>query len=285
MATPAVTRFAPSPTGSLHFGHACSALFAWETANRGGGQMILRIEDIDFTRCHVESEAGIYEDLKWLGIAWPNPVRRQSEHRSEYLAAAEGLRRRGLLYPCFCTRKDIQREIEASGHAPHGIAKTIYPGICRALSDDEREARIAAGIPYALRLNVERALASAPHPLEWIDRHQGLQRARPELQGDVVIVRKDIGCSYHLAVTLDDALQHVTCVTRGVDLFEATHVQRLLQAVLGLPTPEHYHHPLIRNPATGQRLAKRDQSESLKSLRLNGLTVSDVYRAIKGWLH
>lgn len=270
-----VTRFAPSPTGLLHLGHAYSALTAFDWARRNGGRFILRIEDIDFTRCRPESEQAILEDLTWLGLEWESPVRRQSEHLSEYAAVAERLRARQLLYPCFCTRKDILREIAAAGGAPHGSEGSNYPGVCRDLSEDERAARIAAGESFAMRLDSQRAMAEAGGDLFWIDLEKGVQRCQPEILGDVVLVRKDIGCSYHLAVVTDDALQGVTRITRGMDLFEATHVQRLLQAVLDLPTPDYQHHPLICDPS-GRRLAKRDEAETLRSLRDRGVSPEAV---------
>lgn len=270
MSSTIVTRFAPSPTGFLHPGHAYSALFSFEAARKNGGRFLVRIEDIDFTRCRVEFEQSIYEDLKWLGLVWEIPVRRQSEHLSDYLAAAEQLRSRGLLYPCFCTRKDIQREIDAAGGAPHGFEGPLYPGTCRSLSEDERQSRIAAGETCALRLDVDRAVAEVESNLDWIDLDRGLQKAKPQLLGDVVLVRKDIGCSYHLAVVVDDALQEVTLIARGEDLFDATHLQRLLQALLGLKTPEYHHHPLMCD-SHGRRLAKRDDAETLRSLRLRGV--------------
>lgn len=270
MASPAViTRFAPSPTGLLHLGHAYSALFSYDSARRDGGRFLLRIEDIDFTRCREEYESGILEDLGWLGLVWDAPVRRQSEHLGEYAAVAEGLRERGLLYPCFCTRGDIQREIERAGGAPHGAEGPLYPGTCRGLSEREREERIAAGRDYALRLDLTRALEEIGAPLTWRDIGRGEIRATPELLGDAVLARKDIGTSYHLAVVWDDALQGTTRVTRGMDLFEATHLHRVLQALLGLPVPEYHHHELIRDER-GRRLAKRDESETLRSLREAG---------------
>ena len=256
MSSTIVTRFAPSPTGLLHLGHAYSALFAFEAARRKGGRFLLRIEDIDFTRCRREFEVAILDDLAWLGIAWETPVRRQSDHRHEYVTVAEQLRVRGLVYPCFCTRKDIQREIQAAGAAPHGPEGPMYPGLCRSLSADERQSRITSGESFAMRLDLNRALAEAGDHLEWTDLERGLQKAQPEILGDVVLVRKDIGCSYHLAVVIDDALQGVTRISRGDDLFEATHVQRLLQALLGLPTPEYHHHALICDP-DGKRLSRR----------------------------
>ena len=275
MSSAIVTRFAPSPTGLLHPGHAYSALFAFEAARRNGGRFLLRIEDIDFTRCRREFEDAILEDLAWLGIAWETPVRRQSDHLHEYVKVAEQLRVRGLLYPCFCTRKDIQREIEAAGAAPHGPEGPLYPGLCRSLSDDERQSRIASGESFAMRLDLNRALDETGGDLEWLDLERGPQKAQPEILGDVVLVRKDIGCSYHLAVVMDDALQGVTRITRGADLFEATHVQRLLQALLDLPTPEYHHHPLMLD-SDGKRLAKRHEAESLRSLRLRGVSALAV---------
>lgn len=270
-----ITRFAPSPTGFLHAGHAYSAWFAFDAARRHGGKFILRIEDIDFTRCRREFETALMEDLAWLEIDWETPVRRQSDHLNEYAQAAESLRQQGLLYPCFCTRRDILREIEQAGGAPHGPEGPLYPGTCRAITEDERQSRIAAGEAYALRLDLERAMNHAGDQLKWIDLELGPQIARPELLGDVVLVRKDIGCSYHLAVVWDDALQGITRVTRGMDLFEATHLQRLLQALLGLPTPEYHHHPLICD-ARGKRLAKRDEAETLRSLRNRGMSPAEV---------
>ncbi len=275
MSSAIVTRFAPSPTGLLHPGHAYSALFAFDAARRSGGRFLLRIEDVDFTRCRREFEDAILEDLAWLGIAWESPVRRQSDHLHEYVKVAEQLRVRGLLYPCFCTRKDIQREIEAAGAAPHGPEGPLYPGLCRSLSEDERQSRIASGESFAMRLDLNRALAETGGELEWMDLERGPQKAQPEILGDVVLVRKDIGCSYHLAVVMDDALQGVTRITRGADLFEATHVQRLLQALLSLPTPEYHHHPLMLD-SDGKRLAKRHEAESLHSLRLRGVSALAV---------
>lgn len=280
MSSVIVTRFAPSPTGLLHLGHAYSALFAFEAASRNGGRFVLRIEDIDFTRCRREFEVEILDDLAWLGIEWEPSVRRQSDHLHEYAAAAEQLRVRGLLYPCFCTRKDIQREIEAAGAAPHGPEGPLYPGLCRSLSADERHGRIANGASFAMRLDLNRALAEVDGDLEWNDLQRGPQKAQPEILGDVVLVRKDIGCSYHLAVVMDDGLQGITRITRGEDLFEATHVQRLLQSLLSLPTPEYHHHPLICDPE-GKRLAKRDDAETLRSLRSRGISGRELRQRLE----
>ena len=266
-----VTRFAPSPTGLLHAGHAWSALFAYESAKKEGGRFLLRIEDIDFTRCRREFETALMEDLAWLGITWDQPVRRQSDHLADYSLAVQRLQSMNLLYPCFCTRRDIQREIEQAGGAPHGFEGPLYPGICRRLSEDERQARMSSGEQFALRLDLQRALEHVGHELEWIDLAAGTQKAQPELLGDVVLVRKDIGSSYHLAVVHDDALQGVTRITRGMDLFEATHLHRLLQALLDLPTPEYHHHSLIVD-SDGRRLAKRDNAPTIRSLREQGVS-------------
>lgn len=279
-----VTRFAPSPTGLLHLGHAASALFAFESARETSGTFLLRIEDIDFTRCRPEFETAILEDLSWLGITWESPVRRQSEHLGDYAHAAKLLSDRELLYPCFCTRRDIQREILSAGGAPHGAEGPLYPGICRGLSVQERRSRIAAGESFALRLDLERALEEAGRSLTWMDLKGGLQKARPEIFGDVVLVRKDIGCSYHLAVVWDDALQGVTRVTRGADLFDATHIHCLLQHLLGLPVPEYHHHRLVCD-ASGMRLAKRDEAETLRSLREKGVSAADVRERVKDLVH
>lgn len=275
MIAPIVTRFAPSPTGLLHTGHAFSALFAYESARRSEGQFILRIEDLDFTRCRPEFATALEEDLTWLGITWKRPARRQSDHLADFTAAADSLQQQGLLYPCFCTRKDIQQEINSAAAAPHGPDGPVYPGTCRHLSPSERDDRIAAGQPFALRLNLEKARRITGSELKWRDLTKGWQTARPEIFGDIVLIRKDIGSSYHLAVVHDDALQGVTLVTRGMDLFSATHIQRVLQSLLGLPTPEYHHHQLICDH-NGKRLAKRDNAESLRSLRERGITANEL---------
>lgn len=271
----AITRFAPSPTGLLHRGHAFSALAAWNLAQSLNGRFLLRIEDIDSTRCRPEFETQLRDDLQWLGLNWPEPVRRQSEHLVEYRGIAEQLLHRGLLYPCFCTRRDIQREIAAAGGAPHGAEGPLYPGTCRSLPAAEVHQRMASGEQYALRLHLERALAVVPAKLTWLDLGKGVQTAQPECLGDVVLVRKDIGCSYHLCVVCDDALQGVTHISRGEDLFDATHLHRLLQALLHLPVPIYAHHPLIQD-ASGKRLAKRDGAESLLTLRQQGLAAEEL---------
>ena len=271
-----VTRFAPSPTGLLHLGHAYSALFSERAARAAGGRFLLRIEDIDRGRCRPEFEAAILEDLAWLGLAWEAPVRRQSEHMADYAAALDRLEADGLVYPCFCTRKEIQAEVARSGHAPHGADGPLYPGTCRRLDAGERRARVAAGAAHALRLDVA-AAAARTGPLRWHDRDRGIQDADPAVHGDVVLARKDTPTSYHLAVTLDDHIQGVSLVTRGVDLFVATHVHRLLQALLGLDVPAYHHHRLLTD-ADGQRLAKRDRALTLRALREAGHTPAEVRR-------
>jgi glutamyl-Q tRNA(Asp) synthetase len=276
---PEVTRFAPSPTGFLHLGHAFAALFAWQAAKESNGRFLLRIEDIDQTRCRAEFEQAIYEDLAWLGSGlpgwgWEKPVRRQSEHMAEYRKALDKLEGEGLIYPCFCTRAQILAEVAKAGMAPHGVEGPSYPGICRTLSTEARTQRIAAGETFALRLNLARALAKTG-ALTWHDRKQGTIAARPEIFGDVVLARKETPASYHLAVTLDDHAQGVTLVTRGEDLFDATHIQRLLQALLGLNTPDYAHHPLICDEQ-GKRFAKRDKAATLRALRFAGVSPKDM---------
>lgn len=269
------TRFAPSPTGRLHRGHAFSALTAWTAAREAGGRFVLRIEDIDPTRCKPEYEAAIYEDLAWLGLDWETPVRRQSEHLADYAAVIEALKARGLVYRCFRTRKEI---LDAIGDAPHGPAEAVRPGP-HAPEDEAR--LLAEGRPYAWRLSLDRAREvlgeDAWNALSFVeegvgpDGETGLIRARPETAGDVVLARKDAGTAYHLAVTHDDALQGITHVIRGQDLFEATHIQRLIQALMGWPAPVYRHHRLLTGP-DGRRYAKRDRSVTLAELRAGGLT-------------
>jgi glutamyl-Q tRNA(Asp) synthetase len=274
-----VTRFAPSPTGYLHLGHAYSALDSWRTAREAGGKFLLRIEDIDRTRCKPEFTDAILEDLAWLGLDWDGEVRKQSEHFADYEAALDKLDMMGVIYPCFCTRAAIAAEIARAGGAPQGEEGPIYPGTCRDLTTEERLRRIASGEGFALRLDVARALARTG-PLEWEEEGEGIIRADPELLGDVVLARKDTPTSYHLAVTLDDALQGVTLVTRGADLFTATHIHRLLQALLALPTPRYRHHKLLTD-ANGTRFAKRDKALTLRALREGGKTPAEVRAMIE----
>ena len=279
-----VTRFAPSPTGYLHLGHAYAALFAERAARDAGGRFLLRIEDIDPSRCRPEFERAILEDLGWLGLRWDGPVRRQSDHLDDYARALARLEAAGLVYPCFCTRRDILAEIAAAAGAPHaptpGPDGPLYPGTCRTLDAETRAARIAAGSSYALRLDAGRARAQAGD-LTWTDLDVGPVVARPDLFGDVILARKDAPTSYHLAVTVDDALQGVTLVTRGEDLRAATHVHRLLQALLGLAPPASRFHRLVTD-AAGRRLAKRDAALTLRALRASGRTAPEV-RALAGW--
>ena len=277
MSAPFVTRFAPSPTGLLHRGHAFSALTAFAAARAAGGTFLLRIEDIDATRARPAFEAAIFEDLAWLGLSWPTPVRRQSEHMADYEAALERLRAQGLVYRCFRTRKEIA---QAMASAPHG-AMEQFRG--EPLPAGEEAERLARGEPFAWRLS----LAAAAARLGGFDRlvfveeghgplgERGEIAARPALGGDVVLARKDVGVAYHLAVVVDDALQGVTHVIRGQDLFEAAHVQRLLQALLDLPTPVYRHHRLLVGP-DGKRYAKRDRAETLQALRAAGVTPADL---------
>jgi glutamyl-Q tRNA(Asp) synthetase len=269
-----ITRFAPSPTGLLHIGHAHSALFARTMAGPDGA-MLLRLEDIDITRCRPEFGAAIEADLAWLGLSWPVPVRRQSEHFAEYRAALDRLIAMGLAYPCFCTRA----QLAAAMAAPHG-SEPAYPGICRALAPAERDERIAAGGAHGWRLDVAAALARTG-PLTWRDLDRGIIGAAPLESGDVLIARKDIPASYHLAVTWDDAAQGVELVTRGQDLFAATHIHRLLQALLGLPVPVWRHHRLLLD-AQGRRFAKRDRAPTLAALRAAGRSAAEI-RALAGF--
>jgi glutamyl-Q tRNA(Asp) synthetase len=275
-----VTRFAPSPTGLLHLGHAHSALLGWRLAREAGGRFLLRIEDIDRTRCRPEFTDAILADLAWLGLDWDGAVRRQSEHVADYRRALDRLEALGVLYPCFCTRSAIKAEIARAGAAPHGAEGPLYPGICRSLAPAERAARLGAGEAWALRLDLAKAAALAG-PLWWEDAAAGRIACDAASQGDVVLARKDTPTSYHLAVTVDDALQGVSLVTRGEDLFAATHVHRLLQALLGLPVPRYRHHPLLLD-AAGRRYAKRDRALTLQALRAAGRTPAEV-RALAGF--
>lgn len=268
-----VTRFAPSPTGYLHIGHAFSALSAFHARGRGGS-FLLRIEDIDPGRCRDEFGDAILEDLAWLGLSWETPVRRQSEHLDDYRKALRKLEIRGLVYPCFCTRADIKAEIEQSGHAPHGPEGPVYPGTCRKLSDEKREDRMEAGEAHVMRIAMSDAAAIAG-PLSWRDSELGLVKIRPERFGDVVLARKDVPTSYHLSVAVDDHLQGVTLVTRGADLAPVTDIHRLLQGLLGYETPRYSHHRIIRD-VSGRRLAKRDRDMTIRSLREAGYTPKEV---------
>lgn len=269
-----VTRFAPSPTGHLHLGSVYSALFAARTAAEAGGRFLVRIEDIDRTRCRPEFAADMLHDLAWLGLAWEEPVRYQSQHFADYEAALARLKAQGLVYPCFCTRTEIAAQIQASASAPHGPDGPLYPGTCRTLSASEAADRLAQGEQAAWRLNTAAATHQAD-PLSFREHGKGCLPCRPEQFGDVVLARKDTPTSYHLAVTVDDAIQGITTVTRGEDLLAATDIHRLLQTLLDLPEPEYRHHALLRGP-DGKRFAKRDKSVSLPDLRTAGHSPAEV---------
>lgn len=270
-----VTRFAPSPTGYLHRGHAFSALTAFRAAQDAGGRFLLRIEDIDATRCRPDYDAAIIEDLAWLGLAWETPVRRQSEHLTDYHDAIETLRERGLVYRCFKTRREID-----IGRAPHEPA---VPYIGAPLPPDEEAERLVRGEAFAWRLSLAaaREVLGGFEDLTFVedgsgpDGETGVIQARPETAGDIVLARKDVGVAYHLAVVHDDTLQGVTHVIRGLDLFEAAHIQRLLQALLDLPTPTYRHHGLLVGP-DGKRYAKRDKAQTLRELRAAGVNPTEL---------
>jgi glutamyl-Q tRNA(Asp) synthetase len=285
---PPVFRFAPSPNGYLHLGHAYSVLLNFDSARRSGGRFLLRIEDIDATRCRAEFEAAIYEDLGWLGISWETPVRRQSGHLADYRRAIESLAGLGLVYPSFESRAEIarlvaERDLQAPWpRDPDGAP--LYPGIAKRLSGDERARLLETGAPYALRLDMEAACAKVcakAGALSWIEHGQGpagetgVVAAAAEAWGDVVLARKETPTSYHLSVVIDDALQGVTDVVRGQDLFWSTSVHRLLQALLGLPQPAYRHHRLVLD-AAGRKLSKSTEATGLRELRGQGATSADI---------
>lgn len=279
---PPVFRFAPSPNGYLHLGHALSALLNAEAARAAGGRLLLRIEDIDLARCRPEFEAAIYEDLGWLGIGWEQPVRRQSEHFDDYRAALARLEAMGLVYPSFESRAGIAalvEERERQGPWPRDPdGAPLYPGAARDIAPDERSRRIAAGESYALRLDMAKAVRRAG-ALAWDEAGRGTVAADPSAWGDVILARKDTPASYHLAVTVDDALQGVTDVVRGEDLFPSTSVHRLLQSLLGLPAPRYRHHRLILG-SDGRKLSKSTAATALRQLRAEGLTPADIRRMV-----
>lgn len=269
------TRFAPSPTGLLHLGHAFSALTAHDAARAAGGRFLLRIEDLDVTRCRSAFEVAILDDLAWLGISWDAPPRRQSEHMETYRSALEALARMDLVYRCFRTRKEVLADL---ANAPHGPSEAFRGA---PLDADEEEARLARGEAFAWRLSLDRAR-------DWLgprwdqlgfEAEGAWRRAEPERHGDVVLARKEFPASYHLASVLDDAEAEITCVIRGEDLADAAHLHVLLQALFGLPTPAYRHHRLILGD-DGKRLAKRDRAETLQSLRQAGLTPADIRKRL-----
>lgn len=284
-------RFAPSPNGELHLGHACSALLNQKLAKEAGGRLLLRIEDIDLTRCTPEFEQGIYRDLDWLGIEWEEPVRRQSEHFADYEAALRMLVEAELVYPAFMSRGEIRSYIaerETAGQPwprdPDGAP--LYPGLDKTLSRQERQRRIDSGEPFAWRLDVEKGSAALPTgELSWqeadgetLDRF-GTVTAAPLAWGDVILARKEIPTSYHLSVVVDDALQGISHVVRGRDLYLATAIQRLLQEYLGLPAPHYFHHRLIDGP-DGRKLSKSSRDTGIRTLRENGATPADIRRLV-----
>ena len=285
MAVP-VFRFAPSPNGPLHLGHALSALTGFDMARRAGGRFLVRVEDIDVTRCREEHVTGIFDDLAWLGVAWEEPVLRQSQHFAAYAEAAQGLEAQGLLYPCFASRSEIEAAATPGAVDPDGAA--LYPGLHKGLRRGEIESRMRNGERFALRIDMARALAKAKEqlagaPLTFTELDaEGVPEAieaRPERWGDAVILRKDVPASYHLAVVVDDARQGITHVTRGRDLYAATDLHRLLQLLLGLPEPLYHHHRLLTD-ADGRKLAKSARDTGLGELRASGTSAADVRRTL-----
>lgn len=285
---PPVFRFAPSPNGYLHLGHAYSALLNADLARQAGGRLLLRMEDIDATRCRPEFETAIYDDLRWLGIAWEEPVRRQSERFAIYRDALDRLIGQGLVYPSFESRAEIARQVaerEAKGVWPRDPdGAPLYPGAAKSLPPKEREQLLGSGVPYALRLDMTAALAKAG-ALEWQEQGSGPSgetgrvAAQPQAWGDVILARKDTPTSYHLSVVVDDAVQGITDVVRGQDLFWATSVHRLLQRLLDLPAPAYRHHPVVRDEA-GNKLSKSTAATGLRELRAAGMTPTEVRQRI-----
>ena len=279
-----VFRFAPSPNGYLHLGHAFSAVMNYEMAAATSGTLLLRIEDIDRERCRPEFEQAIYEDLHWLGLDWEMPVRCQSDHFDDYGEALQQLERRGLLYPCFCSRGDVMQAVTNHLDWPRDPdGSPLYPGTCRNLSPQERRRRLAEGRPAAYRLDMSAALAEVGREIGWREyggTAQGREvAAEPQLWGDVVLARKDVPASYHISVVVDDALQGVTNVVRGEDLFMATSLHRLLQVLLDLPSPCYHHHELLRDSA-GRKLSKSLRAKALRLLRHEGVTPARVKRQL-----
>jgi len=270
-----ITRFAPSPTGNLHLGHAFSALFAEREARTGNGKFLVRIEDIDTARCNSAFEASIFEDLSWLGLTWEKPVRKQSNHMADYAKGLKKLENLGLLYRCTLSRKELS-EVMSAPHPDNALNSTqkTPTDTLRYISAIENERRLGAGAPYAIRLHMGAALKLAGN-LKWYDCEHGEQIAEPETFGDIVLARKDIATSYHLSVTIDDAIQGITRVTRGNDLLPATHIHRLLQELLELPTPDYHHHKMITDK-NGLRLAKRNKSSTLQEMKKSGQNPEDI---------
>ncbi len=275
-----VVRFAPSPNGYLHLGHAYSAIMNGVLATETGGRFLLRMENIDVTRCRPEFEVALLEDLAWLGLRWETPVWRQSDHFDSYATALRRLERRGLVYPCFCSRGDIMSAVASRPRWPVDPDGTpLYPGTCKHMSPERRATRFATGERASYRLDMERALEIVGRALSWGEYRGGSLRfeehAKPEAWGDAVLSRKDIATSYHIAVVIDDAAQGITDIVRGEDLFMATNLHRILQALLDLPTPNYHHHALVRDSA-GQKLAKSLRAKPLRSYRQEGFSRDDV---------
>ena len=279
-----ITRFAPTPSGYLHLGHAYSAFFAERAARSREGTLVLRIENNDKTRCLEKYEKALVDDLTWLGLSWKNPVRRQSEYTQDYLKAVSKLKDMGLIYPCFCSRKDIWNKVNLISNAPHnaviGGLGPIYPGTCRSMTLDEQENRILSGHQYAFRLDTMRAIRlvkSKQECFHWEDLDYGKQAAKPEIFGDFIIARKDGAASYHLSVVIDDAAQRVDLVTRGDDLRDVTHIHFLLQKLLELKSPRYQFHRLLLD-SNGERYAKRNNAQSLRELRNQGITPAQIIK-------
>jgi glutamyl-Q tRNA(Asp) synthetase len=284
--TSSVYRFAPSPNGHLHLGHALSALTAFDMAQRTGGQFLLRIEDIDVARCREEYVAGILEDLSWLGISWQEPILRQSQHFATYVEAAQWLEAQGLLYPCFASRSEIDAAAQPGALDPDGAP--VYPGLHKGMAPTEIETRMQNGERFALRLDMEKALKKARErlsgaPLTFTELEQdgstAVVEAQPQRWGDAVILRKDVPASYHLAVVVDDARQGVTHVTRGRDLYAATDIHRLLQVLMGLPQPAYHHHRLLSD-SDGKKLSKSAGDTALADIRAAGASPGDIRRMV-----
>jgi glutamyl-Q tRNA(Asp) synthetase len=270
-----VTRFAPSPTGYLHLGHALSAILGARQAALNSGRFLLRIEDLDRERCRPEYESAIYEDLTWLDLEWETPVRRQSEHEADYAEALQSLKDMGIVYPCFCSRRQIAEAIETASVIEEGPDGPHYPGTCRDLPPALAAERIAMGELPAWRLNARKAMDKTG-TLKWSDYAAGIVTVEARDVGDVLLGRREGPPAYHLSVVVDDHIQGITLVTRGMDLFGATGVHRVLQALLGYRTPDYYHHRLIIDPETGHKLSKRDGSLSLAAMRKSGMDAASV---------
>lgn len=275
MTSPTITRFAPSPTGFLHLGHAYSAFFSEKEARANNGIFLIRIEDIDKDRCSPKFENEILHDLAWLQLNWNDPIRRQSNHMDDYINALNKLKRLNLIYPCTLTRKELSEALSAPHFNLSEFDKQKAPvETYQYISNSETERRLKSNTPHALRLHMKSALKLAGN-MTWYDKEAGVQKAEPEIFGDVVLARKDIPTSYHLSVTVDDAIQGITTITRGEDLFKVTHIHRLLQELLGLPTPNYHHHKIITD-ANGNRLAKRNKANTINALRELGTTPEEI---------